>query len=311
MKDPRGEIIADLEISSCRIVHTDTPVVLLCGGIVKIKEHPDFPDPSIESLRHLVVQAETNFELFRPEEITKWQEDAVFKNLVDFETELAAICSLVVIILESPGAIAELGAFSQLNELRDKLVVIKSSSFTKADSFINLGILSYLKETNVESVKTFPWDVNKPEEIGNEMVIDIVDEIAARLKKISKTRSLKTTQESHATTLICDLIRIFVALKQAEIYQYSLNLGFKVSLEEVKRKLFLLEKFQLIKLVEYAGATYYCRTKEPYNRLRLSSASKKRLEDTDITLDCLAYYKESRDRHRLGAIRAFREKERE
>lgn len=309
MKDPREAMLADLEISSCRIVHTDSPVVLLCGGSVIIKERPDDPDPRIQSLRHAITQTSTEFELFRPEEITTWQEDAVFKNLVDFETELAAICSLVVIILESPGAIAELGAFSQLNELRDKLVVIKCSDFSEGEnknSFINLGILRHLKETNNRSVKIFPWDIDNPHEIDNDTIIDAINGIGDSLAEIKETQVLKITKESHATTLVCDLIRIFVALKNIEIVQYASILGFDLSTDQVHRKLFLLEKFQLIKAVEYDGATYYCRTRSKYNKLRLSSAVGKRLEDVKITLDCMAYYEKTKDRHRLGAIKHFK-----
>lgn len=308
MKDPREAMLADLEVSLCRIVHTDSPVVLLCGGPVKIKERPDDPDPRIQSLRHAITQTSTEFELFRPEEITTWHEDAVFKNLVDFETELAAICSLVVIILESPGSIAELGAFSQLNELRDKLVVIKNSAFSEGEnknSFINLGILRHLKETNSQSVKIFPWDISKPHEIDEDTILDSINGIGDSLSEIKGTQVLKITKESHATTLVCELIRIFVALKNIEIVKYASKLGFKLTKEQVNRKLFLLEKFQLIGAAPYDGATYHCRTKNKYNKLRLSSAAGKRLEDAKITLDCMAYYEKSKDRHRLGAIKHF------
>jgi len=312
MEDPREAMLTDLDVSSCRIGHTDSPVVLLCGGPVKIKERPDDSDPQIQSLRHAITQKSTEFELFRPEEITTWHEDAVFKNLVDFETELAAICSLVVIILESPGSIAELGAFSQLNELREKLVVIKNSAFSEGEnknSFINLGILRHLKETNSRSVKIFPWDINKPHEIDEDTILDSINGIRDSLSEIKKTQVLKITKESHATTLVCELIRIFVALKNIEIVKYALKLGFKLTAEQVHRKLFLLEKFQLISMVEYDGATYYCRTKNKYNKLRLSSSGGKRLDDANITLDCMAYYGKSKDRHRLGAIKHFKGRE--
>ncbi|MFC1751068.1 retron St85 family effector protein [Pseudomonadota bacterium] len=302
-------MLADLKLSSCRIVHTDSPIVLLCGGPVKIKERPNDPDPAIRSLRHAITLEQTEFELFRPEEITTWQEDSVFKNLVDFETELAAICSLVVIILESPGSIAELGAFSQLDELRAKLVVIKCSKFSEREnksSFINLGILRHIKETNSRSVKTFPWDISRPHEIEKDTIEDAVNGIGDSLSEIHDTQVLSSEQESHGTTLVCELIRIFVALKRVEIIEYVNLLGFNMSKEKVRRKLFLLENFHLIKAVEYDGATYYCRTNSRYHKLRLSASEGRRLEDVSIILDCNSYYGKSKDRHRLGAIKRFK-----
>jgi len=311
MEDPRQVMLANLNVSSCRVEHTDSPVVLLCGGPVKIKERPGDPDPEVKSLRHAITKIPTEFELYRPEEITTWHEDATFKNLVDFETELAAICSLVVVILESPGSIAELGAFSQLNELRDKLLVIESAEFTEGEnksSFINFGILRYLKETKSRGdIKIFPWDIKKPHEIDENTIADAIDSIGESLAEINRTEVLKIEKESHATTLVCDLIRIFVALKKIEILKYVSILGFELNKEQVHRKLFLLERFKLIKSVEYGGATYYCRTKEQYNKLRLSSAGEKRLEDVQISLDCMAYYGVSKDRHRLGAIKRFKD----
>src|SRR5690606_5982796 len=100
----------------------------------------------------------------RPEEITDWHADGVYQNLMEYEADLAGICSLVVIILESPGAIAELGAFSQLEDLSHRLMVITSDSFSQ-DSFIELGILRHIRSKNNEgSVRVYPWTVPATEQ---------------------------------------------------------------------------------------------------------------------------------------------------
>jgi len=250
----------------------------------------------------------TDFELYRPEEITTWQDGAIFKNLVDLELELAAICSLVVIILESPGSIAELGAFSQLSELREKLLVIKSSTFNEEknkNSFISLGILRHLKETNPQSVKTFPWDLESPRNIDVATIQDVLSGIGESLSKTGSTQVLSNKYETHSTTLVCELIRNFIALKLFEIVKFLDAFGFVLNADQVKRKLYLLEKFQLVKSVEYGGAEYYFRTKHKYNKLRWGAIKGKRLDDVKIILDCAAYYKNNKDRHRLGAIKDF------
>jgi hypothetical protein len=309
MDDPRIGLIKELNLNSCRVVQTDSPVVLLCGGRVETKSSADASDPPIQSLRHAISLEFSKFELFRPEEITTWQNDAVFRNLVDFETELAAICSLVVIILESAGSIAELGAFSQLEELRNKLVVIKSSFFSEKDykdSFINLGILRYIQEKNRDGIKVYPWDIGNPEAIEKEIIQDALKGIEDSLLIIPDTQVLKIDREAHATTVVCELIRIFVALKRNEILNYVRTLGFTMDDKKLRRKLFLLENFQLVKVVEYDGTDYYCRTESTYHKLRLSTAGSRKLEDVKIILDCNAYYERTNDRHRLGAIKRFK-----
>lgn len=46
------------------------------------------------------------------EEFKDWLHDSIYPDLLTFESDLAETASLVVISLESPGALAELGSFS-------------------------------------------------------------------------------------------------------------------------------------------------------------------------------------------------------
>lgn len=309
LRDPREQFFSTIDIDKCRIKHTSSPIVLLCGGKVKVKDNADDPPPSIRSFRHAIIDSHTPFEIFRPEEITTWQTDGLFKNLVDFEKELAAICSLVVIVLESPGSFAELGAFSQLQELNQKLVVINPSQFSDSgnepNSFINLGILRHLKEFNTDSVKVFPWDISKPDEISSQVLNDSIESIKAVLDKIPKSTKLKITHDSHASTVVFELLNLFVALKEVEVVEYLNKLGFDLSKDQIKRKLFLLCRFQLIKNVEYDGAKFYCGISSEFNRLRLAAIEGNSLDSTQIPIDCKMFYKEIKDRHRLGAIKEF------
>lgn len=68
-------------------------------------------------------------------------------DLLSLENLLAKSVHAIVIILESPGAIAELGAFTNHPELKDKLIVIVDKKYSKAKSFISLGPIRYLKNT--------------------------------------------------------------------------------------------------------------------------------------------------------------------
>ena len=117
LDDPRLVFLNRINLGNSRVVFMDDHIVLLCGGKVALKDRPEDPDPPTSSLRHAIIRSDTAYETYRPEEITDWHADGLFRNLMDFEQELAGICSLVVVILESAGAIAELSAFSQLPEL--------------------------------------------------------------------------------------------------------------------------------------------------------------------------------------------------
>ena len=308
MNDPRDIFFDNLNLGLCRIITSTSPVVLLCGGKVAVKERADDPEPPTPSLRHAIINSSSHVEFYYPEQITSWHEDSTFKNLVQYEIELAAVCSIIVLIIESAGSIAELGAFSQQDELQEKLIVIKSTNF-KNDSFIELGILRFIRESNSilsSPVKSYPWNVKSPSKIEGDIVNDVILSIQEELKSIPKSQSLSDRSFSHATTLIRELIRLFVALKKVEISKYLDNFCFLVSDNELKRKLFLLEKFKLIEAIEYDGAIYYCCTDTDYNTLRLSAIKGKRLDSMNVSIDCQKYYEKTKDRHRLGAIKLFK-----
>lgn len=67
------------------------------------------------------------------------------RNVLDLEHEISNIADKIVLILESPSAFCELGAFAH-PALRKKLIVINNSAFEKQPSFINTGPIAALHE---------------------------------------------------------------------------------------------------------------------------------------------------------------------
>ena len=70
-------------------------------------------------------------------------------DLLSLENLLAQSVHVIVIVLESPGAIAELGAFTNHPQLSNRLVVVVDKKFRKARSFIALGPIRYLKRSTL------------------------------------------------------------------------------------------------------------------------------------------------------------------
>ena len=70
-------------------------------------------------------------------------------DLLTLENLLAESVSAVTILVQSPGTIAELGAFSNHPRLKNKLVVVMDPRYQKSQSFINTGCVRHLqKETS-------------------------------------------------------------------------------------------------------------------------------------------------------------------
>lgn len=73
-------------------------------------------------------------------------------DLLELENMLADSVDAVVILLESPGAIAELGAFANHSKLCKKLIVIIDHRHKGTKSFIMLGPIKYLRNNKYGKV---------------------------------------------------------------------------------------------------------------------------------------------------------------
>lgn len=71
-------------------------------------------------------------------------------NLLTLENLLAESVDAVVMCIESEGSIAELGAFSNFDKLKDKLIVYMNIKYKRENSFINIGPVKFL-ELNTKS----------------------------------------------------------------------------------------------------------------------------------------------------------------
>lgn len=304
-EDPRLAFLKSLDLPACRIEFSQAPIVLVCGGsVAPLKASPDDPDPPVASLRDAITRYYTKFELFRPEQIQDWHGDAVFKDLVGFERALAGICTLIVIILESPGSMVELGAFSQLPELADKCIVICSNSFDDQISFINLGILRFLSAKNSSRVKNYPWNIDRPQDIENFIVGDVVADIGEELVKLPKSAIIKFDHDGHCVVMLVELLRLFTALKESELLEYLELCGYTISNDALKEKLFLLKSFNIVRTQKYSDASFYMMGDKPFHKMRLVSLDKTKTADSvRINAMCLEFYaKEARQKNRHRAI---------
>lgn len=82
------------------------------------------------------------------------------KNSLDLEHEISGIADKILIVLESPSAFCELGAFAH-QKLRKKLVIINDSQFRSESSFINTGPIAAATEAKAPVL----WYPMKPDGI--------------------------------------------------------------------------------------------------------------------------------------------------
>lgn len=157
-------------------VNTYKITIFLCGADISQKD----------KIRYKVAEAlgkwwySSKYDIIYPEDIF---EELLYssqtKDLLSLENLLAESVDAVVLIPESPGSYAELGAFANDEKLRNKLICIVDKKFKKDKSFINQGPLKLVRKANKHGLIFID-----PDDISNE-----VEKISASLKKMKKSSS--------------------------------------------------------------------------------------------------------------------------
>ena len=124
--------------------HTD---IFLCGKNLKDSQ------PNIRSYIYKRLMNEPNLIIFFPEKVFA-EYFNINKNTdyLELENLLAENVDFVCIACESEGSFVELGAFSNSQNLKEKLIILNNKKFKNEPSFINQGPIKHLKKINKDSI---------------------------------------------------------------------------------------------------------------------------------------------------------------
>ncbi len=133
-------------------------IAFLCGGNNPESIRSKFIEYVKTKYKHVFISGEAGKNIFSNERIIiaekaehLWQkclkeENAGYDNLLDFETDIAELASVIPVFLESPGSILETGSFFSKQSLREKLLIIVEKKRFNNDSFIDKAILQNLSK---------------------------------------------------------------------------------------------------------------------------------------------------------------------
>ena len=255
-------------------IHQFSGIILLCGGITN---HSQNGPTSVRD--YFLRQIKKKFpslhdRIFLAEEINEWADDMIRErytpNLLAFESHVSGLASAISLIVESPGSIAELGSFCLLDGVRERLMVVMRDEWLDEKSFISRGPVAHLRESQKEDSNPIhiyswraQWDCENEIHLPNlQDLSDHVDSFIDHLKefesRLPQKPKLKRENDGHISLLITDVIRQFSALKITEIISFLRNIGIEAfDRKKAKGHLFLLEKLDFIKKVQYGPNTYY------------------------------------------------------
>ena len=173
------------------------PSIFLCGGMNSKRR---------DRLADYIRKRHPDKLLFYADDVWAQLASKSSSNALKIENELAKLADIVIIVVESPGTFAELGAFSLSSELRKKLLPIVNIQYKNDNSFINTGPLTW-----IDADSTF-----KPTIFVNfSVILDAVQELDERLSRLSITgresgERVENNKLSsrHLLFLLCDLLAI-------------------------------------------------------------------------------------------------------
>lgn len=134
----------------------DTSIdIFLCGGAkIKSKVNRDTVRRNLE--RHGFL-----FNIFYPEDLFIELLNKKEYDLLSLEKYLAENSDYIVIVCESMGSAAELGAFINNSETISKVIVLQNVKFKNIKSFISEGPIKYMKKKYKNHVLYYKNDPNK------------------------------------------------------------------------------------------------------------------------------------------------------
>lgn len=232
--------------------------IAIFGGAIRLKKSRAKPKSHRDAFYKWIREHRNDLEelLLIPENYDDWSDSAIYSDLLLFEKDLGYLTSAVLIFLESPGSIAELGAFSQIDSLSKRLMVVVKNEHHPAKSFISLGPIRSIQKTqnHADSVCVIP-DV-KPDQLISH-IPTIVEMLDKKMKRTKNRENLKNANQQHQILLILDFINLFLVIQKNELKQLAAHFGIKLSLPRLNQFLFLLEKTELIICKHSFGGQYY------------------------------------------------------
>jgi hypothetical protein len=268
-----AEIAMSLNIAKSS-VQNRLPQIFLCGGPLP---EPGEAPASLRAVLMAVLEKDhpkLRSSVILAEDAADWYHNPNsphFPNLVDLEEQIGAISTLILLIVESAGSIAELGAFSFISNFRVKLSVVLEGSFQDKRSFIMDGPVAMVEKESSAKGGPSRWyaldwlkktkkpiiNVSHTERAARKIVREILD---PAISGMNDTELFRAESLEHQILLVADLVSAAGPLLISEIMELLEGLDLKtekkIGQQKVEEYLFLLENLRHLNKTR-AGNNYF------------------------------------------------------
>jgi len=261
MKDTLEVFVSGLNTNTFKVIGSPSKI-FLCGGPFG---SPDAPPLSLRQIFHEDLKKHRSKllpQILLAEKASEWYESArIYDNLLDLEEHIASLSAIIVLFVESAGSIAELGAFSEAEPFRKKLIVVIEESHYSRRSFIRQGPIKLIEAHSETAVRSFPWLHKGPQptlDLGlcHEAAREIENRLDSDLHEHAIEQTFHPTLPGHRMLLIADLVGLAGAIRESDLNTILGVWKIDTTSDELDKYLFLLENLDIIRKIKYGHTNY-------------------------------------------------------
>lgn len=258
--------LSSIDLAKTRVIRFPS-LIFLCGG--ETSNNTDRLKSCRDIFYRHISQTNSSFreKVVLAEEIFRYFKHSAYQDLLHFEQDLAELSSLVILFSESPGSIAELGSFSVLKTIQDRLLVVMHTEDSHKESFIWRGPALYLKRLAERNKKQDPisvyfWRKRTSEDdfLSNNDFLDAEDlkeTISDILSRAHKSEAWNKDRLGHVMLLMLDLLKVVELATVEEMAYFLSRLDIQRDRRTVEQHLSLLLSLGFAVQNPYRNNVYY------------------------------------------------------
>jgi hypothetical protein len=195
------------------------------------------------------------------ESATQLYRDTDYRDLITFEEDIARIAAVVLVISESPGSLAELGAFATNETIRKSLRVLVQSTYERAESFVRFGPIERMMKDARENVGFYPWRTHAGGRLVARSVQPIQRDIEVFIREhvnaVPASVSWSHSEDSQSFFVIYWVVFLAFAISPTLLQECVQALVPGITIREIRNRLFCMQLAGWIGRKAHGARDYY------------------------------------------------------
>jgi hypothetical protein len=203
----------------------------------------------------------TEYPIVLAEKANQLYRETTYGDLITFEEDIARIASVVLVIAESAGSLAELGAFTSSDVIRPALRIIIPNHHATTESFVRYGPVERIKKHNRENLGVYPWKQHASGGLNVSTAKphykEIVTFINGHLDRVPNSTLYSHLGVANLFYVVYWVIHLSIAISPKILSDCVQSLLPNVTLSEIRNKIYCMELAEWIKRLPYSGKDYF------------------------------------------------------